>query len=73
MASSRALFLFLVNISLLLAFSSAEDPFVPYNFEVSYITASPLGVPQQVPFSFFTSILLLFLDVGLFIFHMGSL
>ncbi|KAA8521884.1 hypothetical protein F0562_012802 [Nyssa sinensis] len=26
----------------------ADDPFVSYNFEVSYITASPLGVPQQV-------------------------
>ncbi|XP_061348211.1 monocopper oxidase-like protein SKU5 [Gastrolobium bilobum] len=48
MASSRALFLFFVNISLFLTFSSAADPFVPYDFEVSYITASPLGVPQQV-------------------------
>ncbi|KAE9614208.1 hypothetical protein Lal_00016765 [Lupinus albus] len=48
MALSKALFLFLINISLLLTFSSASDPFVSYNFEVSYITASPLGVPQQV-------------------------
>ncbi|XP_027335469.1 monocopper oxidase-like protein SKU5 [Abrus precatorius] len=48
MVSSRALFFFLINISLLLTFSSADDPFVFYNFEVSYITASPLGVPQQV-------------------------
>ncbi|KAJ0250249.1 Monocopper oxidase-like protein SKU5 [Hirschfeldia incana] len=29
-------------------FSSAADPYSFYNFEVSYITASPLGVPQQV-------------------------
>ncbi|KAK7330726.1 hypothetical protein VNO77_24924 [Canavalia gladiata] len=48
MASSKILFLFLINISLLLTFSSAADPFVYYDFEVTYITASPLGVPQQV-------------------------
>ncbi|CAN7009040.1 hypothetical protein HID58_010616 [Brassica napus] len=29
-------------------FCSAADPYSFYNFEVSYITASPLGVPQQV-------------------------
>ncbi|KAG2331462.1 hypothetical protein Bca52824_002642 [Brassica carinata] len=29
-------------------FCSAADPYAFYNFEVSYITASPLGVPQQV-------------------------
>nr|GMC87311.1 monocopper oxidase-like protein SKU5 [Ipomoea batatas] len=33
---------------LLLGFCSAEDPFAFYDFEVSYITASPLGVEQQV-------------------------
>nr|GMD80959.1 monocopper oxidase-like protein SKU5 [Ipomoea batatas] len=38
----------LLCISLLLGFCSAEDPFVFYDFEVSYITASPLGVEQQV-------------------------
>ncbi|KAI5417439.1 monocopper oxidase-like protein SKU5 [Lathyrus oleraceus] len=50
MASSKPLFLFLflINIFFLLTLTSAEDAFVPYNFEVSYITASPLGVPQQV-------------------------
>ncbi|CAJ1943436.1 unnamed protein product [Sphenostylis stenocarpa] len=48
MSSSRALFFFLINVSLLLTLSSALDPFVAYEFEVSYITASPLGVPQQV-------------------------
>ncbi|CAH8384653.1 unnamed protein product [Eruca vesicaria subsp. sativa] len=33
---------------LLSAVSFAADPFVSYDFKVSYITASPLGVPQQV-------------------------
>ncbi|KAL8171060.1 hypothetical protein V2J09_022864 [Rumex salicifolius] len=37
-----------IHIALLLSFSNAEDPTVYYDFEVSYITASPLGVPQQV-------------------------
>ncbi|KAI3756517.1 hypothetical protein L1987_56338 [Smallanthus sonchifolius] len=37
-----------IYISLLLTFTSAEDPTVSYHFDVSYITASPLGVPQQV-------------------------
>jgi len=46
--ASSPLFLFLINIFFLLTLSSAEDAFVPYDFEVSYITASPLGVPQQV-------------------------
>ncbi|KAL9326685.1 hypothetical protein ACSQ67_007330 [Phaseolus vulgaris] len=48
MSSSTTLFFFLVNVSLLLTLSSAADPFVSYDFEVSYMTASPLGVPQQV-------------------------
>ncbi|CAF1917056.1 hypothetical protein F2Q70_00017030 [Brassica cretica] len=38
------LLMFLVNFS----FCFAADPYAFYNFEVSYITASPLGVPQQV-------------------------
>ncbi|CAH8358381.1 unnamed protein product [Eruca vesicaria subsp. sativa] len=38
------LVLFFVNSR----FCSAADPYAFYNFEVSYITASPLGVPQQV-------------------------
>ncbi|XP_076933400.1 monocopper oxidase-like protein SKU5 [Bidens hawaiensis] len=38
----------LLCITLLISFTSAEDPTVSYQFEVSYITASPLGVPQQV-------------------------
>ncbi|KAI9076652.1 hypothetical protein K1719_041417 [Acacia pycnantha] len=48
MPSSAALFLCLINICLLASLPSAEDGTVFYNFEVSYITASPLGVPQQV-------------------------
>ncbi|CAI9291294.1 unnamed protein product [Lactuca saligna] len=42
---SCALFIY---ISLFLSFTSAEDPTVTYHFDISYITASPLGVPQQV-------------------------
>lgn len=48
MALFASLPIFLLPISLLLTFSSAADPFVNFEFEVSYITASPLGVPQQV-------------------------
>lgn len=32
----------------LVGWCSAEDPYVYYDFDVSYITASPLGVEQQV-------------------------
>ncbi|XP_011033926.1 PREDICTED: monocopper oxidase-like protein SKU5 [Populus euphratica] len=45
---SKYLALFLIHTCLLLSLCSAADPFVSYDFEVSYITASPLGVPQQV-------------------------
>ncbi|KAM7257420.1 hypothetical protein ACFE04_013161 [Oxalis oulophora] len=48
MAFSKFLTLFVVNILLLVNLCLAEDPTVSFNFEVSYITASPLGVPQQV-------------------------
>ncbi|XP_051115340.1 monocopper oxidase-like protein SKU5 [Andrographis paniculata] len=37
-----------VCICLLMGFSIADDPTVSFDFVVSYITASPLGVPQQV-------------------------
>ncbi|EPS71245.1 hypothetical protein M569_03512 [Genlisea aurea] len=37
-----------IHILLLFDFGLADDPVVNYNFVVSYITASPLGVPQQV-------------------------
>ncbi|GFP81791.1 monocopper oxidase-like protein sku5 [Phtheirospermum japonicum] len=40
--------LLVIHICLLLGFSFADDPYVNYEFVVSYITASPLGVPQQV-------------------------
>ncbi|MED6212166.1 Monocopper oxidase-like protein sku5 [Stylosanthes scabra] len=49
MAFSRALVLFFFFFfHLLLNFTNAEDPSAFYNFEVTYLTASPLGVPQQV-------------------------
>ncbi|CAI9288805.1 unnamed protein product [Lactuca saligna] len=40
--------LLFVCISVFLSFALADDPTVSYKFEYSYITASPLGVPQQV-------------------------
>ncbi|KAK6947611.1 Multicopper oxidase, N-terminal [Dillenia turbinata] len=48
MASCKLMLICLVHISLFLGFCFADDPYVTYNFEVSYINASPLGVPQQV-------------------------
>ncbi|XP_020677570.2 monocopper oxidase-like protein SKU5 [Dendrobium catenatum] len=38
----------LLSALLLLRFCSAADPIRQFNWQVSYITASPLGVPQQV-------------------------
>ncbi|KAD1826803.1 hypothetical protein E3N88_42241 [Mikania micrantha] len=46
MASSSSTFF--ICISLFVSFTLAEDPTVSYKFELTYITASPLGVPQQV-------------------------
>ncbi|GMI95352.1 SKU5 similar 2 [Hibiscus trionum] len=41
--------LLLLHIALLLStLCSADDPYVFYDFKLSYITASPLGVPQRV-------------------------
>ncbi|VFR01956.1 unnamed protein product [Cuscuta campestris] len=48
MASSGWMRPFLLCISLFLGFSSAADPTVFLDYEVSYMTASPLGVEQQV-------------------------
>ncbi|KAH9678343.1 Monocopper oxidase-like protein SKS1 [Citrus sinensis] len=51
MASLRFLSLFLVlpiHIALFSSLCFAEDDTIFYDFKVSYITASPLGVPQQV-------------------------
>ncbi|KAJ0558800.1 hypothetical protein HanOQP8_Chr07g0266261 [Helianthus annuus] len=49
MSLSCTLLLFLFHIGLLLCgFCFAGDPTASYELEFSYITASPLGVPQQV-------------------------
>ncbi|KAL3499526.1 hypothetical protein ACH5RR_038619 [Cinchona calisaya] len=51
MASSTFLSCSFICITILLflvGFCSAEDPFANFDYVVSYITASPLGVPQQV-------------------------
>jgi FtsP/CotA-like multicopper oxidase with cupredoxin domain len=48
MASRTFVLLCFTAISFFATFSSAEDPFIYFDFSVSYITASPLGVPQQV-------------------------
>ncbi|XP_062074050.1 monocopper oxidase-like protein SKU5 [Humulus lupulus] len=37
-----------INVCLFVSLCFAADPYVFHDFEVSYITASPLGVPQQV-------------------------
>ncbi|KAJ4907484.1 Monocopper oxidase-like protein SKS2 [Raphanus sativus] len=47
MASRLSIFVFFFA-ALLSGFSLAEDPSVFHVYELSYITASPLGVPQQV-------------------------
>ncbi|CAA0396442.1 unnamed protein product [Arabidopsis thaliana] len=47
-ATSSLLASSLLCFALLSAVSFAADPFVSYDFRVSYLTASPLGVPQQV-------------------------
>ncbi|KAE8055972.1 hypothetical protein FH972_012775 [Carpinus fangiana] len=48
MAFPSFLSVFLIHITLFVSLCFAGDPFVNYDFVVSYITASPLGVPQQV-------------------------
>lgn len=48
MALCSFLSVLLIHITLFVSLCYAADPFVNYEFEVSYITASPLGVPQQV-------------------------
>lgn len=43
-----------ICIALFFGLCFGADPFANFELELSYITASPLGVPQQVPFfSFF--------------------
>lgn len=51
MAFPSFLSVFLIHITLFVSLCFAGDPFVNYDFVVSYITASPLGVPQQVCFT----------------------
>ncbi|XP_042512307.1 monocopper oxidase-like protein SKU5 [Macadamia integrifolia] len=48
MASFRVFPLFLIYISSFLSLCFAGDPFVYYDWTVSYINAAPLGVQQQV-------------------------
>ncbi|GFZ06977.1 cupredoxin superfamily protein [Actinidia rufa] len=48
MASRCVFSLFFTYIALFTSPCFAEDPIVNFEFVVSYITASPLGVPQQV-------------------------
>ncbi|GLT70434.1 hypothetical protein SLA2020_425150, partial [Shorea laevis] len=48
MAFRSFLSVFVIHITLFVSLCFAGDPFVSYDFVVSYITASPLGVPQQV-------------------------
>lgn len=50
MAGFCSFSLLALSVCLLLGSSFADDPYVNFEFEVSYITASPLGVPQQVYF-----------------------
>ncbi|XP_021285539.1 monocopper oxidase-like protein SKS1 [Herrania umbratica] len=48
MALLRVSLFLLILIALLSSLCFAEDPYVVYDFKLSYITVSPLGVPQQV-------------------------
>ncbi|KAL7182815.1 hypothetical protein ACSBR1_041482 [Camellia fascicularis] len=48
MASHSVVSLLFIYISLFSSLCLADDPYVSYEFVLSYITASPLGVPQQV-------------------------
>ena len=73
MASRCVFSLFFAYIVLLTSVCFAEDPIVNFEFVVSYITASPLGVPQQVCFQIFSFYSLCFLSVTLSgLFHLGN-
>ncbi|PON92955.1 Copper-resistance protein [Trema orientale] len=48
MALGSFLTLVVIHICLFVSLCFAADPYLFHDFEVSYITASPLGVPQQV-------------------------
>ncbi|KAL7085045.1 hypothetical protein ACP275_14G258400 [Erythranthe tilingii] len=40
--------LYLICVGLLLGVCFGADPFANFELDISYITVSPLGVPQQV-------------------------
>lgn len=44
----KAVIVLLIHIAIFIGPSFAADPFAFFDLELSYITASPLGVPQQV-------------------------
>lgn len=49
-------------VGLLFGVCFGADPFANFELELSYITASPLGVPQQVKkIDFFSSVYVFFL------------
>lgn len=48
LASSSPVLFLCISLGLLLGLCSAGDPFIFYDWDVSYITAAPLGVQQQV-------------------------
>lgn len=47
-----ALTLLAVWVSAVASSCFAEDPYANFDWDVSFITAAPLGVKQQVPLSF---------------------
>lgn len=59
---------YLLPIIFLPSFCSAADPYASYEFRVSYITASPLGVPQKV----LSLSLSLLLQLSIFILSVSS-
>lgn len=60
MISLTASLFCLISIAIFPSFSFAGDPYVFYDFRISYITASPLGIPQRVSFLSFVLLTLLF-------------
>lgn len=53
MPSNKSWIFFLIFFLGIFNFVFAGDPFVYYDWTISYITASPLGVKQQVFFPVF--------------------
>lgn len=48
MLTWRVVFVAVLTAAVLTWQSNAADPFAYFDWDVSYITASPLGVPQKV-------------------------